>query len=183
MDTEVAVGLLALGGTTVTVLGGIAVAVIGNKKIGAISADVQAARADAAVTRQQTENEHADAEFPNLRDELTATREGNARVGQAVDALSEVLSDVRHSLRRHDREIGGIRDDFRRMQDWLGGEQVERRHLANALAAHMPHAERRDHLISEVQSALRLVQDSLVSIASEVHQHHEAPPSGEPGGA
>lgn len=52
----------------ITTLGVVVVAWLGNRKLNGI-------RDDTTVAREQIENDHANAEFPNLRDELTATRE------------------------------------------------------------------------------------------------------------
>lgn len=58
---------------------------------------------DSAATREQTENEHADAEYSNLREELTATRMALKSLAEAqerqLDALEGYVRDVDKSVR------------------------------------------------------------------------------------
>lgn len=58
---------------------------------------------DAATAAQQTANDHSDAEYPNLRDEMTAIHETVRGVGETVrghdrrfERLERQLIDVRH---------------------------------------------------------------------------------------
>lgn len=151
--------------TAVTTVGVIVAAWLGNRKINALGKDVKATREDAAVTRAQTENEHAEAEYPNLRDEVTAVRESVSDVDKAVVLVLDALTDVKRALRRHDSEIGGIREDLHQQRDWFGNEQVERRLLSRALAEHLPHAAERDRLIAALGR-------NLETLAEEVRSHH-----------
>lgn len=48
---------------------------------------------DAAATREQTQNEHATAEYPNLRDELTATRESVEALARSQDRTNKLTED------------------------------------------------------------------------------------------
>lgn len=58
---------------------------------------------DAAATREQTQNEHATAEYPNMRDELTATRMALKALSESqerqMDTLKGYVRDVDESLR------------------------------------------------------------------------------------
>lgn len=66
---------------------------------------------DAAATREQAENEHADAEFPNLRDEITEIRVTLTKsVGEIRDDIGGLHSETR-DLRK---DVTGIRTDARR---------------------------------------------------------------------
>lgn len=65
----------------------------------------------------QTENSHQSADFPNLRDELTATRkaaeaatEAAVAAGKAVADLSGVVTADRTAARK---EVEGVREDVR----------------------------------------------------------------------
>lgn len=53
---------------------------------------------DAAATREQTQNEHATAEYPNLRDELTATR-------KALQSLAESQERQMTTLEGYIRDV------------------------------------------------------------------------------
>ena len=83
-------------------------------------------REDAAVARAQTENAHAEADYPNLRDELTAVREGQER---GFDRVERYMRDVdrsaratAHSLDRHIEDAErSLRDGEARL-DRIEGE-------------------------------------------------------------
>lgn len=63
---------------------------------------------DSAATREQTQNEHATAEFPNMRDELTATR---MAVGASAESQELALNALAESLERQMATLEGyIRD-------------------------------------------------------------------------
>lgn len=90
---------------------------------------------------EQTENAHQGTEYPNMRDELTAVREGVADVAAGQVRLED-------GQRRHDSEIGGIRhvqrqeaDRHARMEDRLEGRDAEQRRQHTALAKRLD-----DHL-------------------------------------
>ncbi|MFD6094585.1 hypothetical protein ACFWGN_20935 [Oerskovia sp. NPDC060338] len=93
---------------------------------------------DARVSREQTANEHADAEYPNLRDELTAMR-GEVSAG---------LGRLEAGQKRHDSEIGGIRhaqrqqtDALARLDERMEGRDAEQRREHAVLAKRLD-----DHL-------------------------------------
>ncbi|OCI31039.1 hypothetical protein [Oerskovia enterophila] len=86
----------------ITTAGVILVAALGKVKLDRIGRDAREAR-------EQTANEHADAEYPNLRDELTAMR----------GDLSAGLDRLEAGQKRHDGEIGGIRHTQRQQTDAL----------------------------------------------------------------
>lgn len=75
---------------------------------------------DAAATREQTQNEHATAEYPNMRDELTATRMALKALSESqerqMDTLKGYVRDVDESLRavRHsaDRQAAMVDSRF-----------------------------------------------------------------------
>lgn len=94
----------------ITTVGLIVVAFIGNKKLNKI-------RDDTTETRKQTENEHKDEPYPNMRDELTAVRTSVERMDSRLESyIRDVDHDARstrHSLERHikasEREHADIR--------------------------------------------------------------------------
>ena len=77
--------------------GGVVVAIIaGARKLGAIGRDTKA-------TLAQTENEHQDAEYPNLRDEVTAIR--------------ELLVEQSGQTRGLKKSVGGLHADLRLLRE------------------------------------------------------------------
>ena len=138
-----------LGVAIVAVVGAvglIAVALI-NRKINAIGRDVVA-------TRVQTENEHQGTEYPNMRDELTAARQAAEKAVAAAERLEQ-------GQRRHDAEIGGVREDVRHLRmahgetrQWVGAEAAERRALAAGLEKHYGLAAERDRLIAGLAATI-----------------------------
>lgn len=92
----------------VNTAGLIVVAVLGGKKLGRIGRDT-------AVTREQAENEHADAEYPNLRDELTATREVADRAvvaSEAATAEARAAKGATHGLTRQVHRLATWLEDL-----------------------------------------------------------------------
>lgn len=94
----------------ITTAGLIIVAWLGNRKLNRIRDDTQ-------ETRKQTENEHKDEPYPNMRDELTAVRTSVERMDNRLEMyIADVDKDARstrHSLERHikasEREHAEIR--------------------------------------------------------------------------
>ena len=99
---------------SITTLGLIVVAVlqvISHQRTKALSEDVR-------VVRGQTENEHKDAQYPNLRDELTAIRLGLERADERTERyIKDVDDDVRRdreTMHRHIEYADGVVADARR---------------------------------------------------------------------
>lgn len=120
----------------ITTAGLIVVAVVqvaGSRRTKQIGASVEEIRADTRVTRKQTENDHTDAEFPNLRDEITAIRRGTVRGLERIERHIKDVDDdqksTRHSLDRHlddaDRKLAEINRSILRVS-----ETAERQHVA-----------------------------------------------------
>lgn len=94
---------------------------------------------DAAASRSQTENEHVDAEYPNLRDELTAVRNGLSEVRAGLTDLVTTSERIRDDLgglhsetRDLRKDVTGIRTDARRDRRKLADqEQALDNHLAD----------------------------------------------------
>ncbi|MET4222797.1 hypothetical protein [Oerskovia enterophila] len=124
MSDAVVIQLIATAGL-------ILVAALGKVKLDRIGRDAREAR-------EQTANEHADAEYPNLRDELTAMRAD----------LSAGLDRLEAGQKRHDGEIGGIRhtqrqqtDALARLDERMEGRDAEQRREHAVLAKRLD-----DHL-------------------------------------
>ncbi|MFD6093967.1 hypothetical protein ACFWGN_17775 [Oerskovia sp. NPDC060338] len=107
----------------ITTLGACAAVILGKVKLDRIGRDAREAR-------EQTANEHADAEYPNLRDELTAMR----------GDLSAGLDRLEAGQKRHDSEIRGIRktqsqqtDALARLDVRVEGRDAEQRREHAAL--------------------------------------------------
>ena len=84
---------------------------------------------DIAATKEQTVNEHAGAEYPNLRDELTAIRTDTAEalngIRSDIGGVHSEVRDVRDGLGHVRDDITGIRSDAR--QDRRRIAALERR--------------------------------------------------------
>ena len=127
MSDAVVIQLIATAGL-------ILVAALGKVKLDRIGRDAREAR-------EQTANEHADAEYPNLRDELTAVHETMRDV-----AAGQVRLEA--GQKRHDGEIGGIRhtqrqqtDALARLDERMEGRDAEQRREHAVLAKRLD-----DHL-------------------------------------
>lgn len=70
----------------------------------------------------QTENSHQSADYPNLRDELTATRKASEQAAAAVGDLSKTVHDDRVAARA---ETEGVRQDLRALSQRLDLHIVE----------------------------------------------------------
>lgn len=82
----------------ITTLGLVVVAIIGNRKLNRIGSDAKA-------TLRQTENDHQTSEFPNLRDELTATRGLVHGVDRKLDRAQSWLADLAEADRHHEQAL------------------------------------------------------------------------------
>jgi septation ring formation regulator EzrA len=98
----------------------------------------------------QTENEHDETEYPNLRDELTAVRQIAERLEKAHEETRRDLGGLREDVRHARAETEGLREDHRDTRRWLGVEAVERRKLTEALEVHMVEARQRDERIAKL---------------------------------
>ena len=88
----------------ITTLGLIVVAVlqvITHQRTKALSDDVR-------VVRGQTENEHKDAQYPNLRDELTAIRLGLERAERYIKDVDADVRRDRETMHRHIDYADGV---------------------------------------------------------------------------
>ena len=102
---------------SITTLGLVLVAVlqvIAHRRTKELSEDVR-------VVRGQTENEHKDAQYPNLRDELTAIRLGleraDARTERYIHDVDADQKATRDALDRHIDAADRIVEDAKRDMD------------------------------------------------------------------
>lgn len=101
-------------GQIVQVVGLVAVAWIGNRKLKRIGADAREAR-------DQTANEHDGAQYPNLRDELTVTRQLTERIAGTVSVLATLTGVSDDALdRRVTTNTATIRDAVAERNALLG---------------------------------------------------------------
>lgn len=110
-----------------------------------LQATAEKAASDAAVTREHTENSHANAENPNLRDDLDAKFKGITEALGKLDAgqthLATMLARVEDAQRRQDRELARIQEvqaadraDTRRVREALDEHISDKRDFAPRLA-------------------------------------------------
>jgi len=136
----------------VSTAGLIVVAILGNRKLNRIGADAKA-------SREQTENEHAEAEFPNLRDELTATRDV---AKQALDE-SRAAKGATHGLTRQVARLISWLEDLT-TGSASTDDAIERAKAAGARALARA-VEERDEKIAELRQEIPRV------IRAELEQH------------
>jgi hypothetical protein len=82
---------------------------------------------DARTAAAQTANEHDDSPYPNLRDELTAIREGQESLRRTVALLAEAHESTRGDL-------GGLHSEVRDLRLDLGGVRADARRDRRDLA-------------------------------------------------
>lgn len=113
--------------------------------ISKLQATAEKAAKDAAVTREHTENSHANAENPNLRDDLDAkfkgVTEALGKLDTGQDHLATMLARVEESQRRQDKELASMRqaqaadrEDTRRVREALDEHISDKRDFAPRLA-------------------------------------------------
>lgn len=118
----------------ITTAGLIVVALLGNRKLNRIGSDAKEAR-------EQTANSHQDAEFPNLREELTA-------VHNDVREVAEIVRGHDRHFERIDRNLDDLHRDDSQIEDSISRERLA---ATRALAAAV---QDRDLHISELRSEL-----------------------------
>lgn len=105
-----------------------------------LQATAEKAATDAAVTREHTENSHANAANPNLRDDLDAKFKGVTEALGKLDTgqthLATMLARVEDAQRRQDRELA-------RIQEAQAADRADTRRVREALDEHI--SENRDY--------------------------------------
>lgn len=112
----------------VTALGLVVVAVINKRDSRATRRELSAVATDVRVTRDHTENEHLDAPYPNMRDEITSVRE-------TVEGMAQVQRGQDRRMERIERQTADLRDAGDATDDTL--DRYQSRHaraLADAVA-------------------------------------------------
>lgn len=92
MSPEIAVALIAQAGAIVIVL------LSQGRKINRIETN-------SSITREQTENDHSESEFPNLREEITETRNMIKGVVRQLGGLEQWVRDLAVGYDRLDGSI------------------------------------------------------------------------------
>ncbi|QIK82980.1 hypothetical protein [Sanguibacter sp. HDW7] len=119
----------------VVALGLVAVAVINKRDSRATRREVRAVRADTAAVREQTENSHASAEFPIMRDQQDEQLAVSRATHDQVLALAEVQRGMDRRLGRLERQASDLRAADVATDDTLDRHEVDHaRALARAIA-------------------------------------------------
>ena len=135
----------------VTALGLIVVAVVNKRDSKATRTAVHAVAEDARVTREQTENSHAGAEYPNLRDQQDAQLALSRETHDQVLALAEVQRGQDRRLDRIERQTADLRRADEATDDTLDRHELDH---ARALARALTDLEARfEHRVPELITA------------------------------
>lgn len=100
---------------------------------------------DAAAIRRQTENSHADAPHPNLRDNIDANQ---AESRAAYQAILQRLDQMGAAQAQQAQDIGGIRAELR-------ADRQAQRETARALAEHIRDKQLMEPRLAEVERELK----------------------------
>lgn len=120
----------------ITTLGLVVVAWLGNRKLNRIGSDAKEAR-------EQTANSHQNAEFPNLREELTA-------VHADVREVAEIVRGHDRHLERLDRHLEDLHTEDTHIED-----TIDRKTAANARALAAA-VDERNTLYSQLRQELNI---------------------------
>jgi len=94
----------------ITTAGLIMVAWLGNRKLNRIGAD-------AKLSAEQTVNSHQEAEFPNLRVELTAVHADVRAMSKKVTSMSSSVQEISGVVQGHDRHFKRIERNLKDLHD------------------------------------------------------------------
>lgn len=110
---------------------------------------------------EQTENSHAQTQYPNLRDELTAVRVLAESIAATQTRHDGEFAAVRRDQQLTREDVGALRTEHASTRAWVEAEAAERRaitrgveQLAGALDTHIVYAKRRDEQIAELQAVI-----------------------------
>lgn len=143
----------ALGIQLITTVGLIVVAIIGKLKLDAIGRDARASRV-------QTENEHEDTEYPNLRDEVTAIRTAVSGLAGTVEAASESAEKAGQAATKAARAAA-------RAGEHASDVDVSVRALGHSLDRHVSILDRR---LDDVEASIpAAVADALAERSTQRH--------------
>lgn len=154
----------------VTALGLVVVAVINKRDsratrsaVRAVAADAAAAREDTAAVREQTENSHAGAEYPNLRDQQDAQLALSRETHDQVLALAEVQRGQDRRLDRIERQTADLRRADEATDDTLDRHELDHaRALARAIAD-------RDRALTDLEARFEHRVPELITAALDGH--------------
>lgn len=140
----------------VIVVGLVLVAVINKRDSRATRRDLALVADDARVTREQSENEHANAPYPNMRDELTSVRE-------TVEGIAQIVTGHDRRMERIERQTRDLRDT-----DDATDETLDRQRLDHARALARAVAEREDAM-RDLEARFERRVPELITAAIEGH--------------
>ncbi len=110
-----------------------------------IRKNIKRAAADAAVAREHTENSHANAPNPNLRDDLDAK---HAKLHENFEAMSKMMQSIINGQMRNDKELA-------RINDTLLADREATREVSEKLDAHMREGNERERRLTKVEYELQ----------------------------
>lgn len=140
----------------VTAAGLVIVAIINKRDSRATRSAVRAVAEDVRVTRDHTENAHTDAEYPNLRDELTSVRE-------TVEGMAQVQRGQDRRLDRIERQTADLRRADEATDDTLDRHELDHaRALARAIAD-------RDRALTDLEARFEHRMPELIAAALDGH--------------
>lgn len=149
LDTAAVIALLVM---VVCAVGFIAWTRWLHPAISKLQATAEKAAKDAAVTREHTENSHANAENPNLRDDLDAKFKGVTEALGKLDTgqvhLATMLARVEEAQRRQDKELA-------RIQEAQGDDREAVRRLDAKLDKHIDDKQTVEPRLATVERELR----------------------------
>ncbi len=106
---------------------------------------------------RQTSNNHQNAEYPNLRDELTAVREQGKQNEQDLKALRGVTHSLDRTLKDMNRWLKDLTEDHERLDTTLDRKETRNE---RALAAAVRD---RDAALGVVDQRLTVVEQTIAS--------------------
>lgn len=147
----------------VVTVGIIAVAIINKRDSAATRREVRAVRADTTAVREQTENSHAFAEFPNLREQQDAQLALSRATHDEVLAVKEAQRGIERRMDRLERQARDLRESDEATDDTL-----DQQRLASARALARAVQERREQM-AELETRFERRVPELIAAALDGH--------------
>ncbi len=109
----------------------------------------------------QTENEHGNSEYPNMRDELTVVRQGIEALIEGQKRHDTEIASIRTDSSHTRGDVAALRGEHSETRAWVQAEASERRAITRsveqvkgALSTHIEFAIKRDEQIAELQQTI-----------------------------
>lgn len=147
----------------VTALGLIVVAIVNKRDSRATRTAVHAVAEDARVTREQTENSHAGAEYPNLRDQQDAQLALSRETHDQVLAVAESQRGLERRMSRLERQATDLRRADEATDDTLDRHDLDHtRALARAIVD-------RERAMADLEARFENRVPALIAAALDGH--------------